>query len=65
MSCPYRMDTGAYVLGILAPADRLRMREHVDGCPSCRAEVADFTEVLELLRGLVARRDRHDGCPAD
>ncbi|MER7544863.1 anti-sigma factor family protein [Actinomadura sp.] len=53
MNCPYRLETGAYVLGVLSPADRSRMRAHLEDCPSCRAEVAELTEVLELLRGLV------------
>jgi anti-sigma factor RsiW len=56
MNCPYRLETGAYVLGVLSPADRSRMRAHLESCPSCQAEIADLTEVLESLLRLVPRR---------
>jgi hypothetical protein len=42
-------DLGAYVLGALDPADRRRVQEHVRGCPSCAAELAEFRTLPALL----------------
>ncbi|WP_395103682.1 zf-HC2 domain-containing protein [Actinomadura sp. SCN-SB] len=55
MRCPFRMDTAAYALGILAPGDRERMTVHLEECPSCRADVADFAGILRALASLVIR----------
>ncbi|MBO2442916.1 anti-sigma factor family protein [Actinomadura nitritigenes] len=49
MRCPHRIDVGAYALGVLAPADQTRTRIHLEGCPSCRAELADLAAVLAFL----------------
>jgi anti-sigma factor RsiW len=65
VSCPYRMDTGAYVLGVLAATDRARMREHLKSCPPCRAEIADLAGLMELLRALVTSQKDPGNCPAD
>jgi hypothetical protein len=46
---------GAYVLGILDPAERREADEHLASCPACAAELAEF-------RGLTAQLDR---VPAD
>jgi anti-sigma factor RsiW len=48
MTCPLTIDLGAYLLGALDPAEDERLREHLRGCPECRAE-------HELLRGLPGR----------
>jgi hypothetical protein len=42
-------DLGAYVLGALEPADRLRTEEHVRGCAACAAELAEFRAIPGLL----------------
>jgi anti-sigma factor RsiW len=42
---------GAYVLGVLDPAERRDADEHLAACPACAAELAEF-------RGLTAQLDR-------
>jgi hypothetical protein len=42
-------DLGAYVLGALDPAERRRVDEHVRGCPSCAAELAELRSLPRLL----------------
>lgn len=54
MSCPLRMDTGAHALGVLSPDDRTRMALHLEGCRTCRSDVAEFTTMLRSLRSVVA-----------
>ncbi|MGY1787717.1 zf-HC2 domain-containing protein [Geodermatophilus sp. SYSU D00698] len=44
---------GAYALGALGPAERDRVRAHLDGCPGCRAELAE----IEPLAARLARVD--------
>jgi hypothetical protein len=53
MSCSYADWDGAYVLGALAPGDRLEFERHVHGCTSCAAAVRD----LAGLPGLLGRVD--------
>ena len=60
MTCPdVAIDLGAYVLGALAPADRRRVEEHLERCPACVAELAEFT----ALPGLLSRVDPADLSP--
>lgn len=40
----------AYCGGDLDPAERLRLEEHLAGCASCRAELADLQTALRLIR---------------
>ncbi len=42
-------DLGAYVLGALDPADRLRVEEHVRGCHACAAELGELRTLPPLL----------------
>ena len=42
-------DLGAYVLGALEPGERRRVEEHLEWCPSCAAEVAEFAALPGLL----------------
>jgi hypothetical protein len=51
MTCPGPEVTGlgAYVLGALEPGERRRLEEHVDGCPFCAAELAEFRALPALL----------------
>jgi Putative zinc-finger len=51
MKCTQAMDTGAYVLGALAPTERESYEAHLAKCPECRHEVAQ----LAVLPGLLAR----------
>ncbi|MBP2479535.1 anti-sigma-K factor RskA [Crossiella equi] len=36
--------TGAYVLDALSPAERAQFEEHLEVCPTCALELAEFTE---------------------
>ena len=50
MSCPETAPTlGAYVLGALDRAERERFEEHLDRCPVCAAELAEFAALPGLL----------------
>jgi anti-sigma factor RsiW len=55
MTCTFQMETGAYALGILAPGDHERMTLHLEGCASCRSDVAEFTAMLEPLQSIAVR----------
>ncbi|MFD0558083.1 putative zinc finger protein [Stackebrandtia endophytica] len=49
MSCEFRFDAAAYVLGALDPADRARFEEHHPKCPHCSQEVRDFAGLPGIL----------------
>ena len=51
MSCEFRHHGGAYVLGALAPAERLDFERHLPGCVECSRAVQE----LAGLTGLLAR----------
>jgi hypothetical protein len=53
MTCPMLVESGVYVLGALAPAQRQAYERHLSTCAECRAEVAD----LAILPGLMGRLD--------
>lgn len=53
MSCRLAHDDGAYVLGALAPAERLEFERHLRGCAECTRSVRE----LAGLPGLLARVD--------
>jgi putative zinc finger protein len=53
VSCPQLVESGVYVLGALAPAQRLAFEAHMDDCAVCRAEVNE----LAVLPGLLGRLD--------
>ena len=44
-----RESLGSYVLGHLSPRERSAVEAHLDGCPSCRAEVAGISPVVGPL----------------
>ncbi|NUR94062.1 MAG: anti-sigma factor [Kribbellaceae bacterium] len=44
-----RTQLGAYVLGALEPADIAEVEEHLSTCAECRAEVAELSELTDLL----------------
>ena len=41
-----------YVIGRLQDSARLQLTEHLHGCPSCRAELAELSGMKELLSGI-------------
>ncbi len=45
-------DVGAYAMGLLEERDRLAFEDHLAGCPSCAAELADLSPMAALLRGV-------------
>lgn len=53
MSCDFAHQDGAYVLGGLSPAERLKYEQHLAGCPDCARAVRE----LAGLPGLLARVD--------
>lgn len=49
MSCRYGHLDGAYVLGSLAPAERLEFEQHLAGCPECARAVRELAGLPGLL----------------
>jgi hypothetical protein len=45
----WRESLGAYALGQLAPGERVGLEAHLEGCPSCRAELQSLSGVAALL----------------
>ncbi len=45
-------DVGAYSMGLLEEQDRLAFEDHLAGCPSCAAELAELSPMASLLRGV-------------
>ena len=45
-------DIGAYSLGLLEQADREAFEDHLAGCESCAAELAELSSMADLLRGV-------------
>jgi len=45
-------DVGAYSLGLLEQADREAFEDHLAGCESCAAELAELSPTADLLRGV-------------
>jgi hypothetical protein len=45
-------DVGAYSMGLLEERDRLTFEDHLAGCPSCAAELAQLSPMAGLLRGI-------------
>lgn len=53
MTCDRTRDDGAYVLGALAPAERIDYERHLAACPDCQRSVAE----IAVLPGLLGRLD--------
>ncbi|GAA3237079.1 anti-sigma factor family protein [Dactylosporangium siamense] len=49
MRCEHLHDSAVYVLGALSPPEREAYERHLVDCEECRAEVAEFGELPELL----------------
>jgi hypothetical protein len=45
-------DVGAYSLGLLEDRDRREFEDHLAGCASCAAELAELSPMKALLRGV-------------
>ena len=45
----YRVAIGAYVLGGLQPDEATELESHLDGCPDCQRELAEFTDTAAQL----------------
>jgi Putative zinc-finger len=45
----WRGALGAAALGDIGPAEEIALRAHLDGCPTCRAELRDLTAVAQAL----------------
>jgi anti-sigma-K factor RskA len=54
MRCSQTVESGAYVLGALAPAERAAYERHLSSCAICRNEVAQAAGLPGLLRRLDA-----------
>ena len=52
MTCELIEESGAYVLGILDPDDRVAYERHLETCAICQREVADFGGLPGLLAQL-------------
>ena len=44
------IDVAGYALGMLEPAERVTFEGHLEGCASCRAELAESAPTAALLR---------------
>jgi predicted anti-sigma-YlaC factor YlaD len=49
MRCEHLHDSAVYVLGALSPPEREAYERHLADCEECRAEVAEFGELPDLL----------------
>jgi hypothetical protein len=52
MTCRQNVSLGAYLLGALDPAERSAFEEHLETCPSCRAELLRLAPLPGLLQRL-------------
>lgn len=57
-----RESLGAYALGGMSESESTAVRAHLDGCPGCRAELAEIEPVVGPLRAVDP--DRLDRTPA-
>jgi len=54
MNDQHTFDAAPYVLGALSEEERQAFEVHMQGCPACAAEVADFAELPGLLAQIPA-----------
>lgn len=53
-------DVGAYSMGLLEERDRREFEDHLAGCPSCAAEVAELSPMAALLKGVELKEAEPD-----
>ena len=58
----WRESLGAYVLGQLADEERVRLEAHLEGCPSCSAELEQLSSLVHPMS--LADPARFDTAPA-
>ena len=61
---PWREDIGAYLLGGLPDERRTALLAHLDGCPSCRAELTELAEVARVMPAADPLRNHEREVPA-
>lgn len=44
-----QLSLGSYLLGSLEPSERIAVQDHLDGCPSCRAELTSYNALPALM----------------
>lgn len=49
MNCSVTVEIGAYLLGAVSPADRIRIQEHLHDCVTCQRDVIDLSSLPGLL----------------
>lgn len=52
MTCPRHDDLSAYADDMVQPAERVRMRQHLAGCPACQHRLDAITALGQSLRAL-------------
>ncbi|MFZ0090454.1 MAG: anti-sigma factor [Solirubrobacteraceae bacterium] len=45
----HTVDVAAYALGALEPAELDAFRRHLETCPECRADLADYERIVDVL----------------
>ena len=60
----WREDIGAYLLGGLSDDRRTALLAHLDGCPGCRAELAELSEVARVMPAADPLRNHHRETPS-
>ena len=63
MSCPFAHEDAAYVLGSLAPAERLSFEQHLTGCDNCTQAVLELAGMPGLLSRIGAEVLEDPSCP--
>ena len=58
----WRESLGAYALGQLPDEERIRLEAHLEGCPSCRAEIEQLSSLVHPMS--LADPARFDTAPA-
>ena len=66
MSCEHAQESfGVLVLGAIDPIERDEVEEHIFGCSTCPAVLAEFSSLPGLLKRLDADRVGPDGPPGE
>lgn len=49
MTCPRHDDLSAYADDMVQPAERVRMRQHLAGCPACQHRLDAITTLCRTV----------------